>query len=179
MANIDYEEQMTQYEEEKQQRLTETEQMYGGMIDNDKQFYQDQIDESKRWAAQQSALQQEKTDFTIEQIEQQKAQTKKDYTKEQSGAYADWQKESNRYGVNAEEMAAGGLSGTGYGESSQVRMYNTYQNRLATARESYNLAILNYNNAIKEAQIQNNSALAEIAHGAVITGLPVRESAYF
>jgi hypothetical protein len=43
-------------------------------------------------------------------------------------------------------------------------MYNTYQNRVATARESYNKAVLNYNNAIKDAQLQNNAALAEIAY---------------
>lgn len=168
MADINYDdERFTQVEEAKQQALTENEQIYGGMINEAQQYYQAQIDASKEWANKQSSLQQENTDFTIEQIEQQKEQTKKDYTKEQSGAYADWQKESNKYGVNAEELAAGGLAGTGYGESSQVRMYNTYQNRVVTARESYNLAILNYNNAIKEAQLQNNSALAEIAYTAL------------
>ena len=31
-------------------------------------------------------------------------------------------------------------------ESSKVSMYNTYQNRVATARDSYNRAVLNYNN---------------------------------
>jgi hypothetical protein len=46
-------------------------------------------------------------------------------------------------------------------------MYNTYQNRVATARESYNNAVLNYNNAIKDARLQNNSALAEIAYNAL------------
>lgn len=167
MANIDYDEKLTQVEGAKQEALSELEQTYGGMIDEAQKYYQTQIDASKEWANTQAALQQQKTDLAIEQIEQQKDQTKKDYTKEQSGAYADWQKESNKYGVNAEELAAGGLAGTGYGESSQVRMYNTYQNRVATARESYNLAILNYNNAIKEAQLQNNSALAEIAHAAL------------
>jgi hypothetical protein len=61
-------------------------------------------------------------------------------------------------------MASAGLTNTGYSESAQVSMYNTYQNRVATARESYNQAILNYNNAIKDAQLQNNAALAEIAY---------------
>jgi hypothetical protein len=46
-------------------------------------------------------------------------------------------------------------------------MYNTYQNRVATARDSYNRAVLNYNNAIKDAQLQNNAALAEIAYNAL------------
>lgn len=164
MANIDYEEQITQIEEEKQDRLTETEEMYGGMLEQTKQKYDDLAEASKGWVTEQSALQQQQTDFTIDQIEQQKEQTEKDYTKEQSGAYADWKKESNRYGAGAEELAAAGLSDSGYSESSQVQIYNTYQNRVATARAAYDLAVMNYNNAIREAQLQNSSALAEIAY---------------
>ena len=64
-------------------------------------------------------------------------------------------------------MAASGLSNTGYSESSQVSMYNQYQGRVATARETFNKAILNYDNAIKDAQLQNNSKLAEIAYNAL------------
>ena len=79
----------------------------------------------------------------------------------------DWQKQSGEYGVNAEQMAVQGMGGTGYSESSQVSMYNTYQNRVATARESYNRAVLNYDNAIKDARLQNNAALAEIAFNAL------------
>ena len=83
--------------------------------------------------------------------------------KEQSGAYVDWQKQSNKYGANAEAMASQGLTHSGYSESSQVSMYNTYQNRIATARESHEIAKMNFTNAIKDAQLQNSSALAEIA----------------
>ena len=171
MANnydINYDdERFKQVETEKQQALTEVEDTYNGMISQSDKYYQDQINASKDWANTQQQLQQDKTDFAIEQIEQQKDQANKDYKKEQSGAYVDWQKESNKYGVNAEQMAASGLTNTGFSESSQVSMYNTYQNRVATARESYNLAVLNYNNSIKDAQLQNNSALAEIAYQAL------------
>lgn len=156
-----------QVESDKQQAMTELEQTYGGMIGEADKYYQAQIDASKQWADTQSQLQQEQTDFTIEQIEQQKQQAAKDYTKEQSGAYVDWQKQSNQYGVEAERQAAAGMDGTGFSESSQVSMYNTYQNRVATARESYNQAVLNYNNSIKEARLQNNSVLAEIAYQAL------------
>ena len=41
-------------------------------------------------------------------------------------------------------------------------MYNTYQNRVATAREVLSQAKLAYDNNIKEAMLQNNAALAEI-----------------
>lgn len=151
-------------EADKKQALSEVEKTYAGIIGQTDQYYNAQIDASKQWADKQTQLQQANTDFTIEQIEQQKEQAQKDYTKEQSGAYVDWQKQSGAYGANAEQMAAAGMRGTGYRESSQVSMYNQYQNRVAVARESYNQAVVNYNNAIKEARLQNNSVLAEIAY---------------
>lgn len=154
-------------ESDKKVALSDLEKTYAGMINESDKYYQAQIDASKEWANTQKELQQEQTDFAIEQIEQQKDQANKDYTREQSGAYVDWQKESNRYGANAEQMAAQGLASTGYSESSQVSMYNTYQNRVATARESYAKALLNYDNAIKDARLQNNSVLAEIAYQAL------------
>ena len=165
---IDYnDERFDKVESDKSQALTELEATYGGMIGSTDQYFDKQIQATQDWADKQTQLQNERTDFTIEQIEQQKDQANKDYIKEQSGAYVDWQKQSNKYGVEAEKMASSGLTGTGYSESSQVSMYNTYQNRVATARESYNQAILNYNNAIKDAQLQNNAALAEIAYNAL------------
>ena len=170
--DVNYEdERFSMVENDKQTALSDLEQTYAGMIGETDKYYQDQIDAAQKWADTQSQLQQEQTDFTIEQIEQQKAQAQKDYTKEQSGAYVDWQKQSNQYGVEAEQMAAAGLAGTGFSESSQVSMYNTYQNRVATAREVYNQAVLNYNNAIKDARLQNNSLLAEIAYEALQTQL--------
>lgn len=169
---IDYEdERFTQVEADKQEALTNINNTYNNMINSSDQYYQSQIDAAKDYANTQQQIQQENTDFTIEQINQQKEQANKDYTKEQKGAYVDWQKQSNQYGANAEQMASNGLTGTGYSESSQVSMYNTYQNRVATARESYNKAVLNYDNAIKDAQLQNNSALAEIAYNALQTQL--------
>jgi hypothetical protein len=156
-----------QVETQKQNAINEVDKTYGDMIGNSDKYYQAQIDASKQWADKQTQLQNEQTDFAIEKIEQQKAQAEKDYTKEQSGAYVDWQKQSNAYGVKAEQIAQQGLTNSGYSESSQVAMYNTYQMRVATARESYNNAVLNYNNSIKDARLQNNSALAEIAYKAL------------
>ena len=160
-----------QVQADKKQALSSLNSTYDGMINQTDKYYQAQIDASKQWAETQKKNQQEQTDFAIEQIEQQKAQAKKDYTNEQSGAYVDWQKQSNQYGVSAEQMAAQGMANGGYTESSQVSMYNTYQNRVATARETYNRAVLNYDNAIKDARLQNNAALAEIAYQALQTQL--------
>ena len=166
--NIDYNDQrLKQVESDKQNALNNTNNMYNSMINNSDKFYNDQIQASKDYAQKQQEIQQANTDFAIEKIEQQKQQAEKDYTKEQKGAYTDYQKQINDYGVNAEQMAVQGLSNSGYSESSRVSMYNTYQNRVATARDSFNRSILNYDNGIKDAQLQNNSALAEIAYNAL------------
>lgn len=166
--NINYDdERFKTVESEKQTALNQINDTYNNMINQSDKFYQDQIDAAKDYAETQKQNQQANTDFAIDKIEQQKDQAHKDYVKEQTGAYVDWQKQSNQYGANAEQMAASGLNNTGYSESSQVSMYNTYQNRVTTARESFNKAILNYDNAIKDAQLQNNSALAEIAYNAL------------
>lgn len=141
---------------------TEINKTYNDMIESSDKVYKEQISASKDWVDKQVALQKEQTDFAIDKIEQQKAQAEKDYIKEQSGAYVDWQKESNRYGANAEQMASQGFVGSGYGESSQVSMYNTYQNRVAVARETHSRAMMNLDNGIREAKLQNSSALAEI-----------------
>lgn len=167
-------ERLTQVEDDKAAALSDIEQTYGkqnangtwsgGMIGAAEGYYDKQIQAAKDWETEQTKLQNEKTDFAIEEINQQKAQAKQDYIKEQKGSYSDWQKQSNPYGANAEAMAAQGMANTGYAESSQVSMYNTYQNRVAMARQSYDRAVLNYNNAITEARLQNNSVLAEIAY---------------
>lgn len=154
----------TQVNNEKAVALKENETTYNNMINNSDKYYQAQIDASKDWANTQTQLQNEQTDFAIEKIEQQKDQAYKDYIKEQTGAYVDWQKQSDPYGVNAEQRASQGMANGGYAESSQVAMYTAYQNRVATARDVYNRAVLNYDNAMKDARLQNKSVLAEIAY---------------
>lgn len=176
MAEVDYkvnydDERFQTVEADEAAAMDEVNKTYDGMIDSTDGFYQKQIDAANEWEQKQTELQNQNTAFTIEKIEQDKAQAQKDYTKEQSAAYADWQKQSNKYGVQAEQQAAAGLYGTGYSESSQVAVYNAYQNRVASARESFQKAVLNYDNSIKEARLQNNSILAEIAYQTLQTTL--------
>ena len=133
--------------------------------------YNELIQAAKDYGQQQADIQQQKTDQTLAEIEQEKQKTERDYTKEQKGAYADYVNQTDAYGVNAEKMAAAGLTGSGYEESSKVRMYNAYQNRVAVARQSLNDAITSYNNQKTQAQIANSEALAQIAYQALQTQL--------
>lgn len=157
-------ERLKQVNAEKQAAITENENMYNTMIDNASGYYDKQIEAAKDWADKQTELQNQQINLTINEINQQKEQAKKELGKEQSAAYVDYQKQTSKHGVNAEQMAMQGLSNSGYSESSKVSMYNTYQNRVATARASYDTAVQNYNNSIAQAKLQNSSVLAEIAY---------------
>jgi hypothetical protein len=165
---IDYaDERFDTLEAEKTAAMEELDKTYKDLADDVTMKYNQQIDAVKDYEWTQKKNQQDRTDFEIAKINQQKEQAEKDYQKEQSGAYVDWQKQSNQYGVDAEQKASMGMTGTGYSESSQVSMYNTYQNRVATARASFDQAKLNYENLATEARLQNSSALAEIAYNAL------------
>jgi hypothetical protein len=152
-----------QVNNEKATALKEVNSTYNNMINSTDKLYQDQIDAMTQYGDTQAQLQQEQTDFALEQIEQNKEWAEQDYLKEQKGAYADYQKQSNTYGANAEAMASRGLTGTGYAESSDVAMYTAYQNRVATARESFNRTTVEFSNQMKDAILQNKSDLAKIA----------------
>lgn len=149
---------------EKGTEISNSDTLYDDQIAGVDSYTDQQITATKDWEKTQTDMQNENTEFAIDKINQDKENTHKDYIKEQSGAYVDWQKQSSQHGANAEAMAARGMGATGYSESSQVSMYNTYQNRVATAREAYSRAVQNYNNAITEARLANNSALAQIAY---------------
>lgn len=166
--SVNYEdERFKNVEAEKENKINEIDNKYNNMINESDNFYQKQIDAAKDYSDKQQELQNEQTQLAIDEINQQKDKLEKDYIKEQKGSYSDWQKESNRYGANAEKEASSGLRNTGYSESSQVSMYNQYQNRVSTAREVYINATKNYDRSITQARITNNSKLAEIAYDAL------------
>lgn len=166
--NVNYDDKrFTEVENDKNAALSDIESTYGGMISETEGYYNDQIDAVRDYKDEQIKVQNQQTDFAIAEINRQKADAEKDYLKEQSGAYVDWQKESNQYGVNAEQRAAMGMGGTGYAESSQVRMFTAYQNRVAVARESFNRTVAEFNARITEARLKNSAVLAEIAYEAL------------
>lgn len=149
-------------EEERETAIAQSNSRYDEMIGSVEQKYDDLQEQVTENAEQQAQIQQEQTNLALEQLEQQKEKAEKEHVKEQSNAYTDWQKQSAAYGANAEAMASMGLKGTGYAESSQVRMYTAYQSRVASAKASVDAAILSYDNGMKEAKLQNSAALAQI-----------------
>lgn len=155
----------------KNQLINEAQANYNSASQGASQKYNELIQASKDYGEKQAEIQEQKTNQTIAEINQQKDKASRDYTKEQKGAYVDYARQTNDTGVNAEKMAVQGLTGSGYQETSKVSMYNAYQNRIALARESYNDAILNYDNQITQARLANSATLAEIAYNSLQTQL--------
>ena len=162
---------LQEYEKTKNSLVNEAQSNYDKTSQGAEQKYNELIDSAKDYGQQQAEITQAQTNQTIAEINQQKDKTEKDYIKEQKAGYTDYAKQINAYGTNAEIQASAGLTGSGYSESSKISAYNTYQNRYATARESYNQAVLNYNNQITQAQLQNSALLAEIAYNSLQTQL--------
>ena len=158
--------------------LKESNKFYDTAIKDTNKLTNKQLAQIDNYKKTQTKLQNQSFALQKEEINQAKANTETDYQKEQSGAYVDWQKQSNQYGANAEKTAQSGLSNSGYSESSQVSMYNAYQKRVAVARESFNRTIQEYDNMMKEAYIQNSVALAEIANNTLQQRLTVEMQSF-
>ena len=136
--------------------------LYDNMVNNSDKFYQQQIKAANDYKTTHTQIQNQQTDQAVKELNQQKEYQRQDYVRDQKGAYADWQKQSNQYGANAEANAK--MINSGYAESSQVQMYTAYQNRVATARQTYTRAVTDYDNKITNARLQNSAKLAEIAY---------------
>lgn len=166
-------ERLLEVEAEGNATLSESNAAFDSAIKNNTTTQTELLDKIDANKAQTEAALKEQSDLAIQKIEQNKELAQKDYQKEQRGAYVDWKKQSDPYGVHAEQMAANGLTNTGYAESSQVAMYTAYQNRIATAREAYTRAVVSYDTAIAEAKATNSVALAEIASKALEQSLNI------
>lgn len=165
---VDYNDsRLTSVKAEQDSKEAEITQRYDDMINNTDSYYNNLINNSKEWSEKQTNIQNEQTEQAIKEINQQQTQTEENYMKEQKASYSDYQKQSNKYGVNAEQIAASGLQNSGYSETSLVNMYTAYQNRVATAKESLNKAVINFQNQIAQAKISNNAKIAEIAEAAM------------
>ena len=162
--NVNYnDDRFTQVENEKKAELDKNNETYDRLIDERNQFTNQQQGLVNQWEDTQRQIANDNLNHQIDLYNQQKDKAERDYQKEAKASYIDYQKEVDKYGVSRENVVQNGLSNSGYAESSKVDMYNTYQNRIATARESLNNIKLEFDNAIKEAQLQNNATLAENA----------------
>lgn len=155
---------LTQLEEEKNQALENVNNQFNDLINEREDITNQQNNLINKWEQTQNENLDEQLQFQKDLIEQQKQEAQKAYEQEAKSAYSDYRKETDAYGVSREQQVAGGLGNAqGYSESSRTSMYNTYQNRLATSKKTMDDAYLEFNNAIREAQLANDATKAENA----------------
>lgn len=178
MDNVLDDERLQAIEQEREKAQTDATTSYDNMINDSQKYYDKQIDAIKNYENTQKDLQQQQTDLTLEKINQQKSEAVKDYEKEQKSSYIDYQKGISQFGELAEQMASQGISNSGVSENARTQMYVAFQSKVASAKESLNKAVLNYNNSAKEAQLANSVALAEIASSSLQQQLQISLQAF-
>lgn len=168
-GNMQEDPRLVAVEEEKQAALEKTDEIYSQELEKLQEGYDALGEKLDRSFAEQSQAQEKNTEREVADIQKQKEQAQKAYDEEQSAAYVDYQKQVDPYGAQAEKLAANGFSGSGYSESARVNMYNTYQNRVAKAREDLTQAMREFDAAVRDAWQQNSTALAKIAYDTLKT----------
>jgi hypothetical protein len=103
------------------------------------------------------------TQNAVDELERGKEEKTDEYMQAQEQAYTDYKKQSDPYGVQAEQMAALGLTGSGYSATQQTALFNAYQNRVSSARIGMDKAIREYDIAIAQAKQAGDTDLAKLA----------------
>lgn len=89
--------------------------------------YNQMLDQSLQ---QQNDIVNKQTQMQVDSLGRQKEQIDRETTQQNRAIYQDYKKNSNPFGQQAENLAGQGLGNSGYAETTQARMYNTYQNNI-------------------------------------------------
>lgn len=79
---------------------------------------------------QQQDITNKQTEMNVAELEKNKQEIDKDVDKTNKALYAEYRKASNPYGAVAENLASQGLGNSGYAETTQTNLYNTYQRNI-------------------------------------------------
>lgn len=75
----------------------------------------------------QSQLINQQTQMQVDELNREKEKLDRETDKTTQGLYASWQKQANQYGAEAEQLAQRGLANSGYAETTQTSLFNSYQ----------------------------------------------------
>lgn len=121
--------------------------------------------ENNEYLEQQKELNNQIVDAGVEktqlEVDHQKAQLEADAQKNAKALYANYQKEQNQYGANAEALARQGLANSGYAESSRVSLYNNYQSNVTSLINEVNRAKSNLDLQMNQAYLDANVQKAQ------------------
>ena len=150
-------------EQEKQNALNNSNKTYEDLLNKNQQYSSSVNDYLNKYQTTQNDIYDKQTQFQVDLQNQNKEKAEKEYQKEaiaSKNAYYDF---VNPYGVQAEIQAQNGLNRAGYSETAKSQAWTTQQNRTAQAKASMNEAKLQFDNAIKEAYLNNDVNKANLA----------------
>lgn len=79
---------------------------------------------------QQNDIVNKQTQMQVDSLARQKEDIDKEAIQQNKALYQDYRKASNPFGQQAENLASQGLGNSGYAETTQSRLYNTYQTNI-------------------------------------------------
>ena len=148
---------------ERQAAINQANQTYDNLLSQNT-AYSDSVNKYLNdYQTKQNEIYDKQTQFNVDLQNQNKEEAEKEYKKEaiaSKNAYYDF---INPYGVQREIQAQNGLNNSGYAETTKSQAWTTQQNRTAQARATMNKAKLQFDNAIKEAYLNNDTLKAELA----------------
>lgn len=148
---------------ERQAALDKSNQTYDDLLQQNTAYTNSLNDYLTNYQNTQNDIYDKQTQFNVDLQNQNKQKAEQEYQKEaqaSKNAYYDF---INPYGVQREIQAQNGLANSGYSETVKSQAWTTQQNRTAQARATMNQAKLQFDNAIKEAYLQNDTLKAELA----------------
>lgn len=113
--------------------------------------------------AKQNEILNQQAQMQIDQINRNKAELDKETAKTNSGLYTEYKKASNPYGANAEQLFSQGLGNSGYAESTQTSLYNTYQKNVTDTINTSNKLKADFDFQIQQAMQNRDVQQAQYA----------------
>lgn len=101
---------------------------------------------------QQNDIVNKQTDMNVAEIERNKQKVDEDVNKTNKALYTEYKKASNPYGANAERLASQGLLNSGYAETTQTNLYNTYQKNITDTLNNARNLKADFDNEITRAR---------------------------
>lgn len=103
------------------------------------------------------------TDLNVAELQRNKEQIDKDTNKTNKALYAEYRKATNPYGAYAENLASRGLGNSGYAETTQTNLYNTYQNNITDTLNNARTLKSDFDFQISKARETGDITLAQNA----------------
>lgn len=129
-------------------------------IDNLTKEQNNMLDESLK---KQEEIVNKQTQMNVDALERNKTEIDEQANKTNQALYTEYKKASNPYGVNAEATYARGLGNSGYAETTQTNLYNTYQKNVTDTINNAQKLKSDFDFQISQARQNGDITLAQNA----------------